>query len=253
LESSFRSWVDSMVNLVMAFDANLEDRFLHVYYSAIAHCKEEVSLSLIVDQSVNLHKIKKFPYRVISTPKVSLRGVSVKSPMQYARYYAPLLFDCERMLYIDNDVLFLGDISVFFHADLEGNAFGAVQNLFQKTVNETFFYQGVACQKYKNTPSFLSGQILFDMKKAVPYMEKIIKMGVKGMGDMAAFSIACEGEIKEFDKRYSVPAKHVDLNLLGRGLLKGQDFSDAVILHAHGKPKMWDARSDWHSLYKTYL
>ena len=87
------------------------------------------------------------------------------TPTIYYRIFLPEMFkDCEKGIYLDSDIVVLGDVAELYKVDLSGNLIGACSDISANN-NELFcdyFEQvvGVDSKKYIN-----SGVLLMDFKK----------------------------------------------------------------------------------------
>lgn len=261
-----------MINVFLCFDQILENEWRHVVNSIKANTKAKVKFYFIVDKSVSLKKIVEYQKNnievvVTKPPECKTSPVStVKSKMQYVRFLLPDIFpDINKGIYLDNDVLFVGDIKDLWNIDLEDNIIGAVPDPLYDYAYKTFHFQGgrpkELMENFNDVKAFLSGQLIIDFKK---YREnKIGKQLINNVlkyriSDMLAMNITLHNKIKPLSKNYSVPANFIEYyndKLIMKGVHPGIEekvYNSPEILHSHGKIKFWHKESFFHEEYLKY-
>lgn len=92
------------------------------------------------------------------------------TPCSMLRLYMDKFLDCERVLYLDYDVVCRGDITEFYNMDLEGVEAAGVLDIYGR---HFYHYHGLFTQDYMN-----SGVMLFNLGlcRKTKMLEKAVKM-----------------------------------------------------------------------------
>lgn len=138
------------------------------------------------------------------------RLLSHVSAMTFARLDIPALFDgkTERVLYLDADILVLGDLAQLWRADLRGAPIGAVTDLFVNTnLKSGLSEQIVGIPRVANY--FNAGILLFDIRKCIASgvtqraLEYLRENPNSPYADQDALNVACDGIWTALDPRWN--------------------------------------------------
>jgi lipopolysaccharide biosynthesis glycosyltransferase len=169
------------------------------------------------------------------------------STMTFARTLLPYCFpsSTSRLLYLDADILVLGDLSALWETDLEGNAFGAVVDshsfINAKRLGLTTGIKGESAGVMAEY--FNAGVLLVDLQKwrQEQVSEQAINYLVDNprslLADQDALNISSGGRWKRLDSRWNC------LHHPAGGFYKMQPEQRPSIIHYAGRGKPWFADS----------
>jgi lipopolysaccharide biosynthesis glycosyltransferase len=168
------------------------------------------------------------------------------SSIAYARLLIPSILpeQISRALYLDTDILVLGDLAPLCQIDLQGAVVGAVldERLDTQTKLRNTTLNGLPFPCVKEY--FNDGVLLIDVarwrseripEKALEYLGRCPSTIY---GDQDALNVACDGAWKKLDSRWNY--YQIDLR---RPLPDIAAAQRPGIIHFHGWSKPWDPRS----------
>ena len=182
----------------------------------------------------------------------------------YYRLIAPdLIPEYDKILYSDVDVIFLEDLSEYYHLDLGDNYFGAVDTCsalrpdYQEYLRKEYNYDWKDGYFYSGNLVINSRQLLLDGK-----LQEFRELGKNNyhQQDMTIINLACKGRIHSMTPAYCVCTPIYDLMVNRRGemeaLYGAEEVSHALrsgIVHYNGA-KPWNAvcpnMDIWWSVYR---
>jgi lipopolysaccharide biosynthesis glycosyltransferase len=244
-----------MIPIFMCFDKTLETHVDHVVDSILANTKREVQFNFIIDDGVSYILSEQWRnsgaiVHVIDPPVKSFyNGGMVRSPAMFYRWMIPQFCD-DKAIYIDNDVIVIGDIGELYDIDIGDNLIAAVRDRFAITVSQTLSHQGdrFFINDSKQTGSFqytsyMSGQLLINCElwRSIGMIKKMYDF-VKQTGalDMLTLNIFCKDKVHELSREWCVSANYDDIPM------------DAKLLHWHGTAKPWDIKCKNQEYYERY-
>lgn len=119
-----------------------------------------------------------------------------KYPIEmYYRYYAPLIIENEKIIYLDCDIIVVDDIAKLYYEDIESKTVAMVVD-FRNYINETnmYFNSGVIVL---NTKEFEKQEI---RKKCI---EELRKNTTYQFPDQTALNIVCKNNVKILKPMYN--------------------------------------------------
>jgi len=181
-------------------------------------------------------------------------GCAIQNRSAFLRFLAPSLMETEKLLYLDCDMIVLGDLGPLFAQELGDKIFAVVSDLFGSAR---------ACAKGFGLQYFNSGMLLFNIPawKANQCLEKALEFtrgrftelfaGKKHYGDQDILNIVFQGNVQYVHPKYNA----VNPLFLRRCDFRGKIFEEAhkqpVILHFAGGTKPWN-RWDIHPFADKY-
>ncbi len=244
------------IPVFLAFDSKLKNHYKHVFNSVIANSSIEIEPHIICEQGVDIE-----PYDNLIIHKIEpdvtqyFQYGIIKSRAMFFRWMIPDLTMAKRAIYLDNDLIVLGDVRELAELDMGNYLLAAVPNYFQHKVKQTFFMQG-QCPIGGEKKAFLSGQLVINCKQwRQERIGKALNDFVKKYGvlDEAALNIVCGDRIMELDKYWCLPANRVSKEYQHHKLLYEYDMKKAKLLHYSGKNKPWRGKCRNQEYYKKYL
>ena len=230
---------------------------LHVLTSEFsASARQKVLNSLPVGSvSIRWLPVDLQVFREFSTPDYI-------SKMTYARLMIPYMFpeNVQRILYLDADILVLGQLGPLWAVDLEGTVVGAVVDVHSPThVNRLGL-----CASLRQGDSgaevplainyFNAGVLLIDLPRwrqeriSENALEYLLKHPETSLSDQDALNVACCGKWKELDARWN----YYNHPRLGYGETQTEQWPS--IVHFIGRYKPWAAAtlSDNAAFYNNF-
>jgi len=181
-------------------------------------------------------------------------GGTIKNRATLLRLMAPSLIDVEKLLYLDSDMIVLGDLAPLFALDMEGKVMAAVSDLFGSS---HVIAKGLGLQYFN------AGTLLFNVPawKANNCLEKVLAFTLgkftelftrkKHYGDQDILNSVFQGQVRYVHPKYNA----VNPLFLRRCDFYGKMFDEAhdqpVIVHFAGGAKPWNAW-DIHPYAKKY-
>lgn len=174
----------------------------------------------------------------ISIDKEKFKGFPERRHLKLSAYYrllAPYIIDCDRLLYLDCDLLVLDDLRSLFDMDLGDNVIAAAKDRSEYYIKKYYFRN---IQSYFN-----SGVLLINTKKwqeenilekAKNFLEKEKNIRKIKYADQDILNHLLESKWKQLDKSFNY---QLDI------YQKGGNINGIKVLHYVGKIK------PWHYLY----
>jgi len=168
------------------------------------------------------------------------------SKITFARLLLPYCFpkSVSRLLYLDADILVLGDLSALWETDLEGNAFGAVVDSHSCINAKRLGLTTDIKESARVTAEYFNaGVLLVDLQKwqqeqvSERAMNYLIANPRSLLADQDALNIGCEGRWKRLDSRWNCLHHPAD------GFYKMRSEQRPSIIHYAGRGKPWLAAS----------
>lgn len=170
--------------------------------------------------------------------------------MAYARLLAPDLLCCERLLYLDADLLVYADLSELYSVSLHGSVLGAATWFDAKRSNDRTFYEANGFDLSK--PYFNSGVLVLDceMWRRQDWTKRCLEFGRKHNKnlptvDQTILNVLMGGEFFQIARRFNTPVS------AGRNRLDLSDLEDRII-HLVSRPKPWDPIGQLNGQYDYY-
>lgn len=211
----------------------------HIVHEGLQADHHEVLASLATEFGVQLSY-----YDISDNADVADMSRTLRNTKRYPKIvYSRLLLDrilppdIERVLYLDSDILVLGDLTELFNTDLEGHSLGAVGDilaLFQRLGHD------LRARREFSTPGeqwFNGGVLLWDLRKCaaadIPgYAHELpTRMDISRLffdQDLANMKFA--NQWKPLNWRYNVMAPKA-----------GHQSQSPVIIHFTNKKKPWES------------
>ncbi|MDR0423068.1 MAG: glycosyltransferase family 8 protein [Rickettsiales bacterium] len=160
----------------------------------------------------------------------------------YSRFFMfELKPDIKKSIYIDVDVVVLGDIADLYNTDLENYPLGAIHDLLPK--NRKFKYLHDVMKIAREHMYFNSGVLLFDNTKiSKNFSKEIFEMLVKyrehvRFGDQDTLNLYFNKNYKVLDIKYNYMNKHVRNKM---------PCENVIIRHFEGSKKPWHSDRWYH-------
>lgn len=190
----------------------------------------------------------------------------------YFRLFLPAIFDnCEKIIYLDADIVVCHDISEMYNIDLEDNLVGAVRDpIICGSAKSTEYNKKEYMEQLgiKNIYDyFQAGVLLLNIKKLSEnnFHEQMIEYAAThdcDLVDQDVLNLFCQGRVKYIDSRWNVDVNPIATRVVPYAPLpiwqqyqKNRD--NAYIYHFAGVDKPWKNPSleyadvFWHSARKT--
>lgn len=246
------------IPIFLAFDNRISEYYKHVFNSIRANSTIDFEPHIILESNEN--SISEFEGIIVHKVKPDVthffQGGGVQSKAMYFRWMIPDLTESDTAIYLDNDVIVLGDIKELADIDFGNYLVGAVPNYFQKTVAQTQFFQG-RCPIGLDNKAYLSGQLVINCKMwRQNNIRESLRLFVKKYNvlDEAALNIVCQKRIIELSKYWCVNANRIDDSYQHKSLLYEYDFEKTKLLHYAGKQKPWNSKlTRNYKFYEKYL
>lgn len=237
---------------------NNSDHDLHFYIIHNDISNANIKRVKLLEKKFSNASISFVPVNKEDFKDIQVTNKAVAMPAYY-RYLAPeILLKEHRALYIDSDMLCLGDLKDLYNTKLSGNYVGAVADYWisKKDEHGTDFRVGIGLGKddqYAN-----SGLLLMDLDKLrgskimetfwynIRNKDKVIPAEFNVFADQTVTNITFKGKIKFLDKKYNVFTT----------ALKYTEQKNPVIIHFTGPHKPLTYRdahtSVYDEIYYTY-
>lgn len=178
--------------------------------------------------------------------------------------------DYDRVLFLDADLLILGDLDPLMHCDLGGLSAAAVVHFPPMSVMRVAVPKSRRGDANPEAPYFNAGVVLFDVRR---WQERSIGLRSRAflsrypatrILDQDAWNVVLSGDWRVLDKEWNVPAGPMDDAPILRGL---SHMNPAIteelrswepaqqhprILHYVGQPKPWESNYPWAELANLY-
>lgn len=237
-----------MIPVFFCFDSNLQTHVAPAFNSVYLNTKAEIEFHAIVLSDVSMEYIHNYEHagihvHCVDTPDIQVNKCGiVQSPAMYLRWLIPYYTTASKAVYLDNDIIVLGDIADMYNVPLCSDLIGAVKDKFADTVGDTAHHQGVI-PGASALPSYYSGQLVIncDAWRAEGITEKLFDIAQKyDTLDMVALNYVCAGRIYPLAPEWCVSAQYDEVP------------SYARLLHWHGRTKPWDRNAVNKKYYDEY-
>jgi len=258
--------------LWIAIDKNVENYVDHVYNSAKEN-SGNIIFHIICDKSVSSLKVNEYVkkgYIIHTNPDISYRinfnpGRLPKT--MYYRWLIPYLTFSDKAIYVDIDVVILGNLNDLWNIDLKENYIAAVPDSYYISVYDAWHIHQksdikVSAQsEFKNIRCFFSGQLVINCKlwRKDNITEKLIDFANKYKTyDMVALSVVCKDRIYSLPKEWCVSGKNYFIKgkMLGkRGaelIYDKTPYKSPLIIHWHGIQKPWNYKN-YKNMQRIYF
>jgi len=190
--------------------------YLQPLYNSISKNTGPVNFNVLYDKSVSSelvsdYKLKGWLCHYVDLPEITFSKGRISKAM-YFRWKIPQITDLEKAIYLDVDVLVLGDLNELWSIDLGENYVAAVPSHYRENVYEEW---GRHCmfniepeERFKNIPLFFSGQLVINCKKwrEDGIFDKLVEVSNKyKLYDMLALNIVVDKKFISIDKEWCFP------------------------------------------------
>jgi len=221
---------------------NPEIKFIFHVFATLnnpANSDRIAQIAQMHDTIINVYQIDDAIFHDL--PKTSAYPKSI-----YLRLIIPeILHDLSRVLYVDSDVICLGDISGLINLDLAESVIAAVHDIGTH-VPERIRTLGLVHNKYFN-----SGVILYDVEKWLKadmfnQLARILtrRKGIFLFPDQDALNIVLDGKVRAIANKWNL--------LYDMGKMTDDIPENTLLLHFAGHVKPWQSTAR-HRLVETYL
>ena len=222
-----------------------------------------VVLDSVVVNSDNGHQLP------AATVWAKYRSDSLSKPIVYARYFFPDCFpSLHRILYLDQDVLVVGDIRELWEVDMEGQPIAAARlSRSGAEFRNQFNMKDPALLSYNEYESSLNnGVLLYDLDAwrlpGANYTEQLLAWTALNrqrqlylLGSQPPFNLVFFNKYTVLDTKWNV----MDLAGLTRSYTQEPitvahtEIVEAGILHWNGVLKPWSCSGHYSELWRSYL
>ena len=263
------------VPVVLASDNNYAPFVATLAYSILENTKSFVEFyvldSGISDNSKDkirdsIKKFDNFSIKYIDTTGCELdrfSGTHCKNTGVYARYFIPkLLSDKDKVLYLDVDIIFKGDVLELYGQDVEDYPFGAVMEDY--AAEYYTHYESEIHPNHKGPHTFFnSGVILFNVKKfnATNYLEQLIDKTIEMRNtvlwlDQDIMMLLFEDNYKVLDYKFNFQPCNFALLRRNYPQKAVKILQDIYLIHWSSPEKPWRgpvefAEEFWEVVQKT--
>lgn len=260
--------------LVCATDENFAMPLAVTIYSAIVNLDNSTDLSLhIIENGISPESRQRIERVVrhlrsemlicwLKVPTNKLKGLKGNGHLSvaaYLRMFIPGLLppEADRAMYLDCDLLILGNLQILNEMDIEGHALGAVRDFSIATVSHSYScisdYDELGISP--DNPYFNSGVLLLDLRKwRAEKIEQhltsyILKCGgTMGNADQDALNAILSHDWKKIGYEWNVQGALLYLHEHTSTAISNELAShrtallrNAKIIHFSGSPKPWHA------------
>lgn len=238
-----------MIHVFSCFDKSLQDHVLHVKNSVERNTTENIVFHAAYNVCVDDNHERIYKDNGIITHRVHFHDIPVnhkgivQSSSMFMRWLIPSLTSASRAVYLDNDVIVVGDIAEMHDIRLGNNLIGAVKDRYAQCMIHAEHHQGTIPGS-SWLPSYFSGQLVIncDAWRKESITERLINIAIKhNVLDMAALNYVCAGRIKEIPGEWCISANYDDAP------------KNAKLLHWHGRSKPWNEKCRNQSYYDRYV
>lgn len=253
------------MNIIIASDDNGVDLMLVAVYSIIKNNLKSQIRFHILHSNISLKNQKRVRNLESVYPNSTIKFVTVDEKMfkgieltneavslpAYYRYLAPTILKSEhKALYVDIDILCLGNLKEVYSTNLGGYIMGAVEDYFiSRTEDYPGFRQGIGLSledRYVNTGVLLMN--LDEMRKTtvmdgfwdkIRHKSEIIPAPFNIFADQTIANLAFKKKIKILDNKYNALTT----------AMKYTNPSEVVIVHFAGPDKPFTYRDNYSAKY----
>ena len=277
------------IHIAMTSDVSYYVGLLAVINSTVVHCSQPERLRFHIitpdaDSSRVLESLLSSLFPSLSLQSVVLdaaavealsdskvwgvyRAASLSKPIVYARYFLPSYFpQLERLLYLDDDVLVLGDIAPLWETDMHGRPIAAARlTRVGAEFSQQFSLRDPALRDFSpEESSFNTGVLLYNLSawRQADYTAQLLnwtelnkERPLYQLGSQPPFNLVFYNNFELLDRRFNV----MDLAGLYGGAayepvtVPYAEMRDAVILHWNGGFKPWLCLGHYSELWRQHL
>jgi lipopolysaccharide biosynthesis glycosyltransferase len=274
--------IKARLNLVCTINDDFILPFAVMLYSLLSNKGKKYGIDcFVIDSGVSKKNKEKFT-DLFDSSLISLHWISVPETIcndlplwgrgRIQLYHSLLIprllpLDCNKALYLDADLLILGDIENLWEIELDDFMVCAVQDMVIPVVSEPM---GLSCYKEFGlsplTPYFNSGVLLIDLHKwrSENITDKIIEYFKKyhrrvALFDQDGYNAILSSSWKQIDLRWNVIASVSGRSFFNPRYLSKSQYYKAVqdpwIIHYAGyfKPWLTNLGNKYDKIYKDYL
>jgi lipopolysaccharide biosynthesis glycosyltransferase len=268
---SSKSTQKSVCTVVFATDSNYLRTFAVALYSTLLHADRNRTIKVVIlgngisaPQKERIERVVQrvrpgtyTEWRALENQLSGMEEIRNLSNTTWARLFIPQILgpDCDRLTYLDCDILVRDDVCQLNDVDLQGATVGVVRDYLVDSLGSRLGGSRVAVpDEFFGLPYFNAGVMVIDLKKfrdqAIP--EKVLKVGADNPGklpnlDQDALNAVLREKWLPLDLRWNVQVllfrmhtfedcQHYRNLLAQRPKLAGE----AKIVHFVGTPKPWD-------------
>lgn len=167
-----------------------DDSHYNIYFLCLdLETKDEKILKSLTAKNVHI-KIIELKH-LSATSKLKIEGISATTTSLYKFYLPEILYDLEKIIYIDGDVIVRDDLTELYNIDMGDNKLAAVKDangLNNKKIDEGYFY-------------FNSGVMVMNLGKMridgdVARLKKYRAEGLNKLMDQDAFNYVFKGSVQ---------------------------------------------------------
>jgi len=218
------------VTLISLLDNFQDQRLLFIHILSDGISKKNLENLKLVGEKKNVYL---FFYELTSDLLSACPEVNHLSRTSYARLFIAELLPpaIEKIIYLDSDIIVLGNIAELYDQDLRGFPLGAVADVMSKEILRIFFYHGL-------TNYFNAGVLVINLslwrqmaveERAKAFIKKYFKNMIRADQDILNCLFINNWEL--IDNRFNFDAKRKFFDKLPP--------SNTLILHYSDKIKPW--------------
>lgn len=233
-----------MIDVFITIDRNFENNWRHVYNSIKDNTKEKISFNILCEDNVNItcseNDINVIRVKPIVEIIKSFNGKGTRAI--YLRWLIPDYAKQDRAIYLDADVIVLGDVKELWEMNLEYYVMGCVPSYIFPTIGDPIFQSIQGEYQETGIINYLSGQIVFncDYWNRLMIKQKLIDfVNLYNVLDELAMDVVCDDLIKPLDKYWCVPASYVTKDWKHPKILHDYDIDKVKLWHYSGPWKPW--------------
>jgi len=237
---------NSVIRIVLAADDNYAQHLGVTLVSILEnyHGKQKIEFYILDNNitSENVEKIKQigvnykvvlFFYKVSENFFKDFPEVNYLSRATYSRIFIPKLLSksIEKVLYLDSDIVVLGDISQLYNQDLQKYSMGAIRDVMAKEILRIYFDKSLS--DYFNAGVLLINLRKWRQNKFFQYLPKFIELHKNELlrADQDILNCLLKDDWLPLDKKFNLDLKRSKLNL--------EPAKGTVVLHYSDKIKPW--------------
>lgn len=236
----------SVIRIVLAADDNYAQHLGVALVSILEnyHGKQKIEFH-ILDNNITIRNIEKIKqigvnykanlsfYKISEDFLKDFPEVNHLSRATYSRIFIPNLLptNIEKVLYLDSDIVVLGDISQLYNQDLQNYSTGAVRDIMAKEILRIYFDKSLS--DYFNAGVLLINLQKWRQKMISQYLSEFIELHKNQLlrADQDILNCLFKNDWLLLDKKFNLDLK--------RGNLNSEPEKDTVVLHYSDKAKPW--------------
>ena len=237
-----------MIHVVYCIDKYLQDKIWPSYNSCL-YTKEKVQAHIFCLDGVDDTAIDKYKavgmnvYLMKTDLQIKLNDNFVKSPAMYLRFYIPeVLKDIDKVIYMECDSVYDGDIKDHWNSELGNNLIATVPDWFSYNCGKLMRWSG-HIDDFHDYKAYLTGNMLINCEawRKESITEKLVNIvSENNIRVNLSMSIVCQGRVKELSDRFCYPANYKYGN------------ENVLIYHWSGKNKPWAVKCKNQNIWEKY-